>query len=178
VQEFENKLPNTNIIILSHENEWKYVKELLIHLESSLPEDVNIFSMKDIAPSDESINKLWNELQSAHMVLAVISSHFLADDILHRLRQDAIELHNKDMLEAVQILARSVYNPQVASKREIKLLPKVPLSTHQDRDAAYTQIVDFVLDKIDLIKIKYELLRKQLKIQTLEKMLRDKGLID
>ena len=54
MQALENALPNTNIIILSHENEWKYVKELLVHLESSLPEDVNIFSMKDIAPSDEA----------------------------------------------------------------------------------------------------------------------------
>ncbi len=177
MQEFDN-ITNTHIIILSHEKEWKYVNELLTHLESSLPEDVTVFSMKDIMPNDESINKLWNELQSAHIVMAVISSNFLADDLLYRLRQDAIELHNKDMLEAVQILARSVYNPKIASKREIKLLPKVPLSTNQDRDAAYAEIVDFILDKIDLIKIKYELLRKQLRIKSLEKILRDNGLID
>ena len=159
----------TNLLILSHEKEYKYVKELLVHFASNLPADVRIFSMIDIAAADERIKVLCSELEQAHVAIAVISSSFLADDLLYKLRRDAITMHDADILEAVQVLARSVVTTETKAKRAIKTIPSTPLATQTDRDFAYAQIVDFIIDKIDIIKLKYDLLLANEKINKLNK---------
>ena len=167
-----NKL--TNLLILSHEKEYKYVKELLTHFAHNLPEDVRIFSMGDIAASDERIDVLCSELKQAHIAIAVISSSFLADDLLYKLRQDAVNMHDANILEAVQVLARSVVMTDTKATRPIKTIPLTPLATLSDRDFAYSQIVDFVIDKIDIIRLKCSLLIANKKIVELTQKIDNK----
>ncbi len=163
----ENKI--TNLLILSHEKEDKYVKELLAHFARNLPAEVRIFSMSDIAAADERISVLCSELKQSHVAISVISSSFFADDLLFQLRQDAIRMHDADILEAVQILARSVVTTETKAKRHIKTIPSTPLAMHADRDFAYAQIVDFIIDKIDIIRLKYALLIANETINELKK---------
>ena len=167
-----NKL--TNLLILSHEKEYKYVKELLTHFAHNLPEDVRIFSMGDISAIDERVKLLCSELKQAHITIAVISSSFLADDLLYKLRQDAINMHDANILEAVQVLARSVVMADAKATRPIKTIPLTPLATLSDRDFAYSQIVDFVIDKIDIIRLKYSLLLANKKIVELTQKIDNK----
>ena len=167
-----NKL--TNLLILSHEKEYKYVNELLTHFAHNLPEDVHIFSMGDISASDERAKMLCSELKQAHIAIAVISSSFLADDLLYKLRQDAVNMHDANILEAVQILARSVVTAETKATRPIKTIPLTPLATLSDRDFAYSQIVDFVIDKIDIIRLKYLLLLANKKIVELTQKIDNK----
>ena len=162
----------TKILILAHEKEYKYVDELLRHLEVCLPEDVSIFSGDEILPDQSKADKLWQELNSSNVVLTIISSHYLADDLLYRLHQLAMELHDEKILEAIQIIARSVYN-NTKTKRQVKSLPKIPLATAKNRDEAYSEIVEFVLDKIELIKTHYELLKEKLRVQALERKIKE-----
>lgn len=163
---------NTKILILSHERDNKYMLELLGHLKISLP-DVTIYNGDEVLPSENKADKLWQELNSSNIVLTIISSHYLADDLLYKLHQLAIDLHDEKILEAIQIIARSVFAPARKSKRAIKSLPKTPLSTSKNRDEAYSEIVEFIIDKIEVIKTHYELLKEKLKVQTLEKKIRE-----
>ena len=117
----------TKILILAHEKEYKYVQELLQHLAVSLPEDVSIFSGDEILPDQIKFERLWQELNSSNVVLTVISSHYLADELLYKLHTLAMELHDEKIIEAVQIIARLVYTTP-KPKRQIKSLPQIPLS--------------------------------------------------
>lgn len=164
---------NTKILILSHEKEYKYVVELLRHLEVALPEDVSIYSADEMLPDESKADKLWQELNSSNIVLTIISSHYLADDLLYKLHQLAIDLHDEKILEAIQIIARSVFAPTPKTKRVVKSLPKTPLSTSKNRDEAYSEIVEFVIDKIEVIKIHYELLKEKLHVQALERKIKE-----
>lgn len=166
----------TNLLILSHEKEYKYVQELLAHFAHNLPVDVRIFSMKDIAAADERISVLCSELKQSHVAISVISSSFLADDLLYQLRLDAITMHDANILEAVQVLARSVVMAETKAKRAIKTIPSTPLATQTDRDFAYSQIVDFVIDKIDIIRLKYSLLLANKKIVELTQKIDNENL--
>lgn len=165
----------TNMLILSHEREYKYVQELLAHFAHNLPADVHIFSMKDIVASDERVKSLCSELKYAHVAIVVISSSFLADELLYQLRLDAISMHDANILEAVQILARSVVTIETKAKRYIKTIPTEPLATHTNRDLAYSQIVDFVIDKIDILKLKYALLIANNTIAFLENKIKNEN---
>ena len=164
---------NTKILILSHEKEYKYVAELLRHLEVSLPEDVSIYSGDEILPDENKADKLWQELNSSNIVLTIISSHYLADDLLYRLHQLAMELHDEKILEAIQIIARSVFALTPNTKRAVKSLPKTPLAKSKNRDGDYSEIVGFVIDKIEVIKTHYELLKEKLRSQALERKLKE-----
>lgn len=167
VQEF-----NTKILILSHEKDNKYLLELLEHLQVSL-KDVKIFTGKEILPSENKVDKLWQELNSSNILLTIISSHYYADDLLFKLHSLGMEMHDSNILEAVQIIARSVYPHPSNTTRPVKAIPKTPLANLKNRDEAYSEIVEFVLDKIELIKTHYELLKEKLRVQALERKIKE-----
>lgn len=162
---------STNIVLLAHEKESEYLEELLVHLKTSMPKGVTIFSMKDILPGEESLKRLYEEFIGAEIVMVLISSNFLWDNILHELRDYAIYLHDADRLELIQVLARSVHDYGTNSVRAIKTLPKSPLSTEIDKHTAYAGIVSFVLDKIDIIRLKSEIIKKDLEINRLKSLI-------
>ena len=165
----------TNVLILSHEKEVVYVEELLIHMQHNLPEDVRIFSMGDIAASDERIDVLCSELKQAHIAIVVMSSNLIADDVLYNLHQCAIQMHDAEKIETIQILARSVYFTTPKNQRPIKTIPLRALSMYDndERDIIYLQIIDFIIDKIDIIKLKLQVLKQQLIIKELTDKLRE-----
>ena len=158
----------TNILILSHEKEEIYVDELLTHLQHNTPEDVRIFSIKSLMASDERVTALWQELENAHVSVVVASSNLIADDVLYKLHQAAIEMYDGEKIELLQILARSVYSlPK--SKRTITTIPLRALSMYEkdQRDIIYLQAIDFIIDKIDIIKLKFQVLKQQITIKEL-----------
>lgn len=163
----------TKILILSHQKDQKYVLELLEHLNISFGKDIQIYANKDVLASEEPKVKLWQELNSSNIVLTIISSHFLADELLSKLHTLAIEMHNEKILEAVQIIARSVIMPENEHIREVKTIPKTPLAIIKNRDEAYSEIVEFIKDKIEIIALHYELLLEKLKNQSLENRLEE-----
>lgn len=150
----------TNIVILSHEHEAVFVAELVQHLKSSpLKNSIMVFSTADILASDGT-DILDAELQKANIAMVVLSSQYLSDDILSELRNIAIEMHEADKLETLQILARSVYVEIIKTKKPLKMIPlEGTLASQTNRDVIYVQVIDFVLDKIELIKLKIEVMR-------------------
>ncbi len=156
----------TNIIILSHEHEAQYVAEIVDHIASNVQHehDISVFMNGSILASDE-VKDLAKELEKAQIAMIVISSSFLSDDILYELRKRAIELHEVEKLEAVQIIARTVYayEPNPPAKRKLKTIPPsgTAFTLHPDRNEVYVQIIDFILDKIEIIKLKVTVLKLQ-----------------
>ena len=101
----------TNLVILSHEKEYSFVEEIKQYLRSA----------------DSS------EMNKSQVSIILISSNLMADDLLLSIRKLAIDLHDEDKLEAIQVLIRSVYDHSTESKRKIYTIPETPISHIKDK---------------------------------------------
>ena len=164
----------TNIVILSHEKEHSFVEEIKQHLRSAYS-SIFVFNIADIQSDEEPILRINEELHRSQVSLILISSHLMADDVLLKIRKLAIELHDEDKLETIQILIKSVYDYGVESKRKVYTVPEIPIIQIKDKDSAYTEIIRFIFDKAENIILKAKLALANDKIKrltsTIEKLI-------
>ncbi len=164
----------TNLVILSHEKEYSFVEEIKQYLRSA-DSSITVFNITDVQSDEEPILRITEEMNKSQVSIILISSNLMADDLLLSIRKLAIDLHDEDKLEAIQVLIRSVYDHSTESKRKIYTIPETPISHIKDRDTAYNEIIRFILDKAELIMLKGKLELANEKIKrlsaTIEKLI-------
>ena len=131
--------------------------ELAKHL-SLLQRDGTISSWHDrqISAGTEWANDIDSNLNSADLILLLISSDFLASDYCHQVElKRAIERHDKGEARVIPIILRPC-RWQSAWFSKLQLLPKngEPVTKWADRDDAFTNIAEGIEKAIgELLKI-------------------------
>jgi hypothetical protein len=75
------------------------------------------------------------------------------DNFLAQLRKRAIIKYKQNEIELVQILTHHMLMEEVIISG-VKTIPESPLATHKDPDAAYIFVVQIIIDKIDIARLK------------------------
>lgn len=138
------------IIFLCHETDEAIEMKLRKHLST-----YNYFEFhSNLTPTPgEDILNLKSVLNIAHIVIIILSVDFMYDNFLAQLRKRAIIKYKQNEIELVQILARHMLMEEVIISG-IKTIPESPLATHKDPDAAYIFVVQIIIDKIDIARLK------------------------
>ncbi len=138
------------IIFLCHETDEAIEMKLRKHLST-----YNYFEFhSNLTPTPgEDILIIKSVLNIAHIVIIILSVDFMYDNFLAQLRKRAIIKYKQNKIELVQILARHMLMEEVIISG-IKTIPESPLATHKDPDAAYIFVVQIIIDKIDIARLK------------------------
>lgn len=138
------------IIFLCHETDEAIEMKLRKHLST-----YNYFEFhSNLTPTPgEDILNIKSVLNIAHIVIIILSVDFMYDNFLAQLRKRAIIKYKQNEIELVQILARYMLMEEVIISG-VKTIPESPLATHKDPDAAYIFVVQIIIDKIDIARLK------------------------
>lgn len=138
------------IIFLCHETDEAIEMKLRKHLST-----YNYFEFhSNLTPTPgEDILNIKSVLNIAHIVIIILSVDFMYDNFLAQLRKRAIIKYKQNEIELVQILARHMLIENVIISG-VKTIPESPLATHKDPDAAYIFVVQIIIDKIDIARLK------------------------
>lgn len=138
------------IIFLCHETDEAIEMKLRKHLST-----YNYFEFhSNLTPTPgEDILNIKSVLNIAHIVIIILSVDFMYDNFLAQLRKWAIIKYKQNEIELVQILARHMLMEEVIISG-VKTIPESPLATHKDPDAAYIFVVQIIIDKIDIARLK------------------------
>lgn len=138
------------IIFLCHETDEAIEMKLRKHLST-----YNYFEFhSNLTPTPgEDILNITSVLNIAHIVIIILSVDFMYDNFLAQLRKRAIIKYKQNEIELVQILARHMLMEEVIISG-VKTIPESPLATHKDPDAAYIFVVQIIIDKIDIARLK------------------------
>lgn len=138
------------IIFLCHETDEAIEMKLRKHLST-----YNYFEFhSNLTPTPgEDILNIKSVLNIAHIVIIILSVDFMYDNFLAQLRKRAIIKYKQNEIELVQILARHMLMEEVIISG-VKTIPESPLATHKDPDAAYIFVVQIIIDKIDIARLK------------------------
>ena len=138
------------IIFLCHETDEAIEMKLRKHLST-----YNYFEFhSNLTPiPGEDILNFKSVLNIAHIVIIILSVDFMYDNFLAQLRKRAIIKYKQNEIELVQILARHMLMEEVIISG-VKTIPESPLATHKDPDAAYIFVVQIIIDKIDIARLK------------------------
>ncbi len=138
------------IIFLCHETDEAIEMKLRKHLSTY---DYFEFHSNLTPTPGEDILNIKSVLNIAHIVIIILSVDFMYDNFLAQLRKRAIIKYKQNKIELVQILARHMLMEEVIISG-IKTIPESPLATHKDPDAAYIFVVQIIIDKIDIARLK------------------------
>ncbi len=135
----------------SHKDE-EYREELDNHL-SILKRQGTIATWNDrkITAGTEWENQIDENLESAEIVLLLISADFLASDYCYDIElKRAIERHDAGEARVIPVIVRSV-DWKGAPFGKLQALPKdgKPVSTWDDRDVAFTQVAEGIRKAVD-----------------------------
>ncbi|HEU5374695.1 MAG TPA: tetratricopeptide repeat protein [Ktedonobacteraceae bacterium] len=117
--------------------------ELEIHLKS-LKHQYNLIHWHDheIYPGEEWEIIVDRHLRTSHIILLLISPHFLASDYCYKHEMlHALERHQTGMCRVIPIILRPAYW-EAAPFNKLQMLPRntIPISRWQDRDEAFHHI--------------------------------------
>jgi len=125
-------------ISYAHEDE-KYKEELLKHIHPFiLKGEITIWEDSQLRAGEKWENRIYDAIDSCNIFIALLSSDYLASDFCNIEFQRA-SIHGKSV---VPILARPCA-AHLLDVSEFQFLPRgaKPISTFQDKDEAYLQIV-------------------------------------
>lgn len=133
-------------VFFSYSHKDELLRDELAKLLSLLQRDGTISAWHDrqISAGTEWANDIDSNLNSADLILLLISSDFLASDYCHQVElKRAIERHEKGEARVIPIILRPC-RWQSAWFSKLQLLPKngEPVTKWADRDDAFTNIVE------------------------------------
>jgi hypothetical protein len=130
-------------ISYAHEDE-KLREELVKHLASLNRQGLaNTWYDHKIAPGFHKQTEIDQHLNSAQIILLLVSADFLASDYCYSIEmQRAIERHQRVEARVIPTLLRPVYW-QGTPLAQFSMLPQgaVPITSYQDRDQALLEVV-------------------------------------
>ena len=157
-----------NIFILSHEVDYLYVKEFLLHLRYH-QDKIKSFTIYDITPSENVSDIIKSRVIKTDVVVFFISSDFLSDEHLYELSNFVIIQLDKNLISLINITVRATLIPDTYKKNRIISLPIVgDLKGSDDRDTIYSTILVILLEKQELIFAKLKIIELQKEIELLK----------
>lgn len=122
-------------------------KALREQLETHLSDLIRQYNLTNWSDREILPGEPWNQtinthINSADIILLLISPHFLASDHCYREMQRAIERHNEGSCLVIPILLRATYW-EGEPFRQLQLLPvdARPITRWRDRDTAFKDVV-------------------------------------
>ncbi len=118
---------------------------------------ITIWHDREITPGSEWEKEIDTHLNSAHIILLLVSRNFLASDYCYGIEMKrAIERHEEGTARVIPIVLRPV-NCEDAPFSSLQMLPTnaKPITRWKDRDLAYSGIAE------DIRKVTIEILAKQ-----------------
>ena len=135
-------------ISYNHEDE-KLLKKLLKHLASLKRQGlVSVWHDREIGPGAEWKREIDQHLNSAQIILLLVSSDFIASDYCYSLEmQRALERHERHEAHVIPILLRPVHW-QGMPFAKLTMLPKdaKPVTKHENLDEALVDVVEGILE--------------------------------
>jgi hypothetical protein len=153
-------MPYEVFISYAHEDR-PYLNELIAHLKVLQRQNlINIWKDADISPGTEWRTQIMGRLNSAQIILLLISTDFMNSDFCYSIEMDqAIKRHDADQARVIPIFLRPVYWKGTPFEK----IDALPLNTNKDvkpvaswtrRDEAYINIVGGIRRAIDDLKKK------------------------
>lgn len=141
----------TTEIYLSHAIEDEALfRELATHLAVLEHQDmIRISSSHSVTAGDRRDHAIEERMQSAHLILLLISAHFLASKDCCAEMERAISLQQAKKSDVLAILLRACsYGPGPISQLEILPEPSKPVYQFPDRDEAWESIMRTIRGRI------------------------------
>jgi hypothetical protein len=119
----------------------------------------------DISPGEEWEDKITEALHNADVILALVSSDFLASDYIQKKEFNAAyERHQNNLTKLMPIIVRSCPWEQEPRLKSLQVLPKdaIPINNWDRQDDAYKNIVESItpiLSEINEKRLKEEIER-------------------
>jgi TIR domain len=134
-------------IFLSYaHNDRRLAQELLTHLKPLQKQgQVTIWSTEDLLPGEEYTQSLHAHLNSAQIILILVSPDFLASKEMDYILPEAMERHNRGEARVIPIILSPVHW-QETSFSKLQALPRNGKALRQwtNRDLAYLDIVEAI----------------------------------
>jgi TIR domain len=105
----------------------------------------------DISPGTEWRTQLMNHLNTAQIILLLISADFMDSDFCYSIEMDlAIKRHDADQARVLPIILRPV-DWKGAPFAKLQILPSEakPITTWEDKDEAFRNVVQGIRNAID-----------------------------
>ena len=108
---------------------------------------IRIWGLRDISPGSNRSDEIDIHFNKAHIILLLISSHFMASEDCHMLTMRAMERSNKGEARVIPILLKPVHLVD-APFSQLEMLPEGnrPITAWPDSENAYTYITSRIRD--------------------------------
>jgi tetratricopeptide (TPR) repeat protein len=138
-----NFIPNLKLFYCYAREDRHLREELDLHI-TSLKRQYHIITWHDyeISPGTEWKREIDAQLNAAHIILLLISPHFIASDYCYSVEMKrALERHDAREACVIPILLRPVYWKE-ATFSHLQLLPRntIPLTSWSNRDEAFSSV--------------------------------------
>jgi hypothetical protein len=143
-------------ISYSHrDDEWR--QELDTHLSGLRRQGViSVWHDRRIVPGEEWERAIAENLETADVILLLVSSDFIASDYCYKIEMErAVERHEAGEAVVIPVILRSCVW-QIAPLKKLQTLPRdtKPIKSATDRDEAFTEVVVGIREAVEKLRLR------------------------